>query len=81
MDRTRTKRFFSDIVPEAIIMNPRHKPKPDPDVDLSELMWEVFTSRGESAEADAVADEYADYPETRYISEELKDWLEEYSDE
>lgn len=67
MDRTRSVKFFGDIVPEEVIMNPRHKPKRDPDVELVELMWEVFGSRRVCEISTEAADEYADFPEDVYV--------------
>ncbi|MCQ2220090.1 MAG: hypothetical protein MJZ12_01780 [Prevotella sp.] len=83
MDRTRSIKFFSDIVPEAIIMNPRHKHERDPDVELAELMWEVFGSRGVCEISTEVADEYADFPEDEYVElePELLELMKEVNDE
>lgn len=73
MNKSRTKKFFGDILSEEVIMNPRQKVDAV-DYDLiNEIMWDAFNGRGKRAskpvEEDLTAKLYEQYPEDDYLGD------------
>ena len=84
--RTRTHKYFGDIISEERINAPRVIPireQPDDEM-INEILWDAFNGRGKRAskknKTSQIANEYYIHPEDIYCvdwNEEIKKALEE----